>query len=54
MNEARQHGVHELDTLRSDYKRIVKPTSYKVSVSDELYQFTQELWLSMTPIGEIS
>nr|CAH8823861.1 unnamed protein product [Trichobilharzia regenti] len=54
LNEARQHGVHELDTLRSDYKRIVKPTSYKVSVSDELYQFTQELWLSMTPIGEIS
>ncbi|CAH8438350.1 unnamed protein product [Heterobilharzia americana] len=54
LNEAKQHVTRELDTLRSDYKRIVKPTPYKVSVSDELYQFTQELWLSMTPISEIS
>ncbi|KAH8855346.1 Nicotinate phosphoribosyltransferase [Schistosoma japonicum] len=54
LNEARQRALDELNTLRSDYKRMVKPTQYKVSVSDELYQFTQELWLSITPIGEIS
>ncbi|KAK4472998.1 hypothetical protein MN116_004195 [Schistosoma mekongi] len=54
LNEARQRAMDGLNTLRSDYKRIVKPTQYKVSVSDELYQFTQELWLSITPIGEIS
>ncbi|CAH8442642.1 Nicotinate phosphoribosyltransferase domain containing 1 [Schistosoma haematobium] len=54
LNESREYAMNELNTLRPDYKRITKPTQYKVSVSDELYQFTQELWLSITPIGEIS
>ncbi|XP_018647862.1 putative nicotinate phosphoribosyltransferase [Schistosoma mansoni] len=54
LDESREYAMKELNTLRSDYKRITKPTQYKVSVSDELYQFTQELWLSITPIGEIS
>ncbi|ERL93855.1 nicotinate phosphoribosyltransferase [Dendroctonus ponderosae] len=51
-------GVREaveesLKILRSDIKRTLNPTPYKVSVSDDLYQFLHTLWLANAPIGEL-
>lgn len=44
----------ELADLRPDHLRMLNPTPYKVSLSDALYQFTQETWLNYTPIGELA
>lgn len=44
-------GMH---SLRSDIKRTLNPTPYKVSVTEKLYTFMHELWLKNAPIGELS
>lgn len=54
LGESRERVQSELFCFRSDYKRSLNPTPYKVSVSDELYNFTQTLWLRMTPISDLS
>ncbi|KAJ8941875.1 hypothetical protein NQ318_001728 [Aromia moschata] len=43
-----------LKTLRSDIKRNLNPTPFKVAVSDRLYTFLHDLWLKNAPIGELS
>ncbi|GIY99965.1 nicotinate phosphoribosyltransferase [Caerostris extrusa] len=53
LSEIRQHVKKSLATLRSDIKRNLNPTPYKVSVSDQLYQFMHNLWLDSAPIGEL-
>ncbi|GFQ94180.1 nicotinate phosphoribosyltransferase [Trichonephila clavata] len=53
LSEIRQHVKRSLATLRSDIKRNLNPTPYKVSVSDQLYQFMHNLWLENAPIGEL-
>ncbi|KAA0199465.1 Nicotinate phosphoribosyltransferase [Fasciolopsis buskii] len=52
--QARERVKQELATLRPDYKRVLNPTPYKVSLSERLYSFTYDLWLRMTPIGELT
>ncbi|XP_067145209.1 nicotinate phosphoribosyltransferase isoform X1 [Centruroides vittatus] len=52
--DIRQRVKSSLQTLRSDIKRNLNPTPYKVSVSDQLYQFMHNLWLENAPIGELS
>uniref|UniRef100_A0A183A1W1 nicotinate phosphoribosyltransferase n=1 Tax=Echinostoma caproni TaxID=27848 RepID=A0A183A1W1_9TREM len=54
LTEARARVQQELATLRPDYKRVLNPTPYKVSLSEQLYTFTYDLWLRMTPIGELT
>ncbi|KAF7259094.1 Nicotinic acid phosphoribosyltransferase [Paragonimus skrjabini miyazakii] len=54
LQQSRERVQQELATLRSDYKRPLNPTPYKVSLSEELYSFTFDLWLRMTPIAELS
>ncbi|KAA3681530.1 nicotinate phosphoribosyltransferase [Paragonimus westermani] len=54
LQQSRERVQQELATLRSDYKRPLNPTPYKVSLSEELYNFTFELWLRMTPIAELT
>lgn len=53
LSEIRQQVKRSLATLRSDIKRNLNPTPYKVSVSDQLYQFMHNLWLENAPIGEL-
>ncbi|XP_058792904.1 nicotinate phosphoribosyltransferase isoform X2 [Phymastichus coffea] len=52
--ETRNHVRESLGTLRNDIKRNLNPTPYKVSVSDDLYNFIHDLWLQNAPIGELS
>uniref|UniRef100_A0A1A9UPZ4 Nicotinate phosphoribosyltransferase n=1 Tax=Glossina austeni TaxID=7395 RepID=A0A1A9UPZ4_GLOAU len=50
----REKVQKSLKTLRNDHKRTLNPTPYKVSVSDNLYNFIHDLWLQNAPIGELS
>ncbi|ELT87239.1 hypothetical protein CAPTEDRAFT_175488 [Capitella teleta] len=54
LKEVRDVAQQSLNSLRTDHKRALNPTPYKVSVSDKLYQFIHELWLENAPIGELS
>ncbi|CAH1775897.1 unnamed protein product [Owenia fusiformis] len=50
----KQKAQQSLANIRQDHRRALNPTPYKVSVSDQLYNFMHELWLSNAPIGELS
>jgi nicotinate phosphoribosyltransferase len=39
--------------MRSDHLRYSNPTPYKVSVSEQLFNFIHKLWLEEAPVGEI-
>ena len=54
LEETRDFAQDSLKHLRPDHKRSLNPTPYKVSVSDQLYQFIHKLWLENAPIGELS
>ncbi|XP_030765524.1 nicotinate phosphoribosyltransferase-like [Sitophilus oryzae] len=54
LQEVRKTVEQSLKILRPDIKRTLNPTPYKVSVSDDLYQFLHTLWLENAPIGELS
>ncbi|XP_021917960.1 nicotinate phosphoribosyltransferase isoform X5 [Zootermopsis nevadensis] len=54
LQKIREKVQTSLDSLRNDHKRNLNPTPYKVSVSDNLYNFIHELWLQNAPIGELS
>ncbi|KAK7590157.1 hypothetical protein V9T40_001770 [Parthenolecanium corni] len=41
-------------TLRQDHKRNLNPTPYKVSVSDNLFGYINDLWMQNAPIGDLS
>ncbi|KAL1517215.1 hypothetical protein ABEB36_001008 [Hypothenemus hampei] len=54
LQEIRETVEESLKILRSDIKRTLNPTPYKVSVSDDLYHYLHTLWLANAPIGELS
>lgn len=54
LQEIKENVKNSLKILRPDIKRTLNPTPYKVSVSDNLYQFLHLLWLENAPIGELS
>ncbi|XP_073821789.1 nicotinate phosphoribosyltransferase isoform X1 [Musca autumnalis] len=54
LEQVRERVQMSLKTLRNDHKRTLNPTPYKVSVSDNLYNFIHDLWLQNAPIGELS
>jgi nicotinate phosphoribosyltransferase len=44
----------QLALARPDILRVLNPTPYKVSVSQDLFGFLHELWQAETPVAEIS
>jgi len=52
--EAKEAVAQQIKTIRPDILRYIHPTPYKVSVSDYLFNFLQELWQSETPVAELS
>ncbi|XP_077990290.1 nicotinate phosphoribosyltransferase-like [Glandiceps talaboti] len=54
LQDIRVTAEQSLASLRSDHKRPLNPTPYKVSVSSKLYKFIHDLWLENAPIGELS
>lgn len=53
LSAARNYVLRQLKALRPDHLRALNPTPYKVSVSENLYQFLHSLWLAEAPIAEI-
>ena len=53
LNKARERVQQSLKSIRSDIKRYLNPTPYKVSVSETLYDHIHKLWLDNAPIGEL-
>jgi len=53
-SEAKEAVVQQMKTVRADILRYKNPTPYKVSISDELFNFLHELWQSETPVAELS
>ncbi|TGZ52247.1 hypothetical protein CRM22_010667 [Opisthorchis felineus] len=54
LEQSRERVQNEIKSLRPDYTRLLNPTPYKVSLSEQLYNFTYDLWLRMTPVSELS
>ncbi|CAH1964450.1 unnamed protein product [Acanthoscelides obtectus] len=54
LQQIKERVKHSLKTLRTDIKRNLNPTPFKVAVSDGLYTFLHDLWLKNAPIGELS
>jgi len=53
LKEIRTYARDQIDQLRKDHKRDLNPTPYKVSVTDDLFQFMHKLWMKSVPIGEL-
>ena len=54
IHELKAHVTEQVAMLRTDHKRRLNPTPYKVSVSETLFQFLHDLWMEHAPIGELS
>jgi len=53
LSTARARCISTIKMMRPDHLRYSNPTPYKVSVSEQLYDFIHKLWLEEAPIGEI-
>lgn len=53
LKEIKHDLQKSLATIRSDIKRHMNPTPYKVSVSESLYNDIHRLWMDSAPIGEL-
>ncbi|XP_022088871.1 nicotinate phosphoribosyltransferase-like isoform X2 [Acanthaster planci] len=54
LSEIRDNVKQGMQALRSDVKRELNPTPYKVSVTTNLYHFLHDLWQESLPIGQLS
>ncbi len=52
--ECRNLVLKQIKDMRPDHLRVLNPTPYKVSVSQELFNFVHDLWLEGVPIPDIS
>ena len=53
LKEIRKYAKTQINQLRKDHVRDLNPTPYKVSVTDNLFQFMHDLWMKNVPIGEL-
>jgi nicotinate phosphoribosyltransferase len=51
IHTTRDYVLQQLREFRPDHLRPVNPTPFKVSVSDELYNFIHGLWMQEAPIA---
>jgi nicotinate phosphoribosyltransferase len=53
LNESRDYVLNQLRSTREDYLRDINPTPYKVSVSEQLYNYVYDLWAEESPVTEL-
>jgi nicotinate phosphoribosyltransferase len=53
LNESRDYVLNQLRSTREDHLRDINPTPYKVSVSEELYNYVYHLWTEESPVREL-
>jgi nicotinate phosphoribosyltransferase len=54
LEKIRDYAREQIDSLRKDIIRDLNPTPYKVSLTNELFQFMHDLWMKNVPIGELN
>lgn len=54
IDEVRRNAIAGLEGLRSDHRRLLNPTPYKISVTAELHEHLHTLWQSNVPITDLS
>jgi nicotinate phosphoribosyltransferase len=50
---SRDYVLKQLRSTREDHLRDINPTPYKVSVSEELYDYVYHLWTEESPVTEL-
>jgi len=53
IHEIKKLCENEIKSMRKDHIRLLNPTPYKVSVSEEMYQMMHRMILEHTPIKEM-
>jgi nicotinate phosphoribosyltransferase len=53
LKESRDYVLSQLQATREDHLRDINPTPYKVSVSEELYNYVYHLWTEESPVTEL-
>ena len=53
LDESRDYVLKQLRSTREDHLRDINPTPYKVSVSEELYNYVYHLWAEESPVTEL-
>lgn len=53
LEEARALCISELAALREEITRPIKATAYKLSVSQNLFEFIHKLWMAEAPIADL-
>jgi nicotinate phosphoribosyltransferase len=53
LSESRDYVLNQLRSTREDHLRDINPTPYKVSVSEELYNYVYHLWTEESPVTEL-
>jgi len=53
LKDIRTYAREQIEQLRKDHKRDLNPTPYKVAITDRLFKFMHELWMTSVPIGEL-
>jgi nicotinate phosphoribosyltransferase len=53
LSESRDYVLNQLRSTREDHLRDINPTPYKVSVSEELYNYVYHLWAEESPVTEL-
>jgi len=53
LKESRDYVLSQLRSTRADHLRDINPTPYKVSVSEELYDYVYRLWTEESPVTEL-
>jgi nicotinate phosphoribosyltransferase len=54
LKEARDYRAKQIESMRSDHTRPLNPTPYKISVSQQLYEYIHKLWMSEAPIADLA
>lgn len=53
LQESREYVLAQLRSTREDHLRDINPTPYKVSVTEELYNYIYHLWSEESPVTEL-
>ena len=53
LSESRNYVLDQLKSTRGDHLRDINPTPYKVSVSEELFNYVYHLWTEESPVREL-
>lgn len=53
LKDIRDYAKQQIHELRKDHVRDLNPTPYKVSITNNLFEFMHELWMKSVPIGEL-